>query len=159
MHAGIAVAAFLATVGIGTIAGAQVFVLIAIVPAFADWTQEMGVRVHQSCLCMRPHRVLRVVGVGTMIATVTFLALAIADRGHAATDVLVAAGLVIFIVSTVLSTREWKINYEIAGWGDHPDYERYSQLRPTWDRQHRIRTPLSILAFALVALGTALLVT
>ena len=50
------IALFIALAMGGLVAGGQLFCMLAIIPAFGDWTLEMGILVHHSGLSERPNR-------------------------------------------------------------------------------------------------------
>ena len=139
-----------------TLAGGQIFCALAILPGAAGVPPEMSVRVHQRAMTFRPHRYLRVTGAIAILASAATLILISVEDDDAAAIALVAIGLAVSIASAVMSSREWPINEEINSWeGREPDLERYAALRAKWDRQHYIRTVLSVTAlvcFAVAAL-------
>jgi Anthrone oxygenase len=139
-----------------TLAGGQVFCALAILPALPEFPPEMSVRVHQRAMTFRPHRYLRIAGAVAILSGTATLILIIVEDDTAAAIVLVAIGVATSIISAVMSSREWPINEEITSWeGREPDLDRYAVLRAKWDRQHYIRTVLSVtglVCFALAAL-------
>ena len=149
-------AGLMALLAASTLAGGQIFCALAILPALPELGPETSVRVHQRAMTFRPHRYLRVAGAIAILAGAATLVLIIVEDDSAATIALVAIGVALSIVSAVMSSREWPINEEITSWeGGEPDLERYAALRAKWDRQHYIRTVLSVtglVCFAVAAL-------
>ena len=156
MDALIDLAGIVVLLAAATLAGGQVFCALAILPALPEFPAEMSARVHQRAMTFRPHRYLRVAGAVAIVSSAATLILIIIEDDSVAAIVLVAIGLATSIVSAVISSREWPINEEILSWeGREPDLDRYAVLRAKWDRQHYVRTVLSVTAlvcFALAAL-------
>jgi uncharacterized membrane protein len=139
---------YVALLASAIVAGGQLFCLLAVIPAFGDWEQRMGVFVHQSALSERPHRYLRVVSALTFVFAIATI---IIEWSTEAAIVFVAVGAVLSIFNGVYSQREWPINHEIDSYGAAPTEEqvsRYGELRRRWDEQHRVRTVASLLALA-----------
>ena len=133
------------------VAGGQLFCLLAVIPAFGDWSPRTGVHVHQAALSERPHRYLRVVSAITLLAAIATVAI---ERSTDTAIVLTAVGAVLSIFNGIYSQREWPINHEIDSYGESPSEEqvaKYVPLRQKWDEQHRIRTVASITALACFA--------
>lgn len=150
------VTGLVAILAAATLAGGQIFCALAILPALPELPPEMSVRVHQRAMTFRPHRYLRVAGALAILSSAATLILIIIEDDNVGSIVLVAIGLATSLTSALMSSREWPINEEISSWeGRDPDLERYAVLRDKWDRQHYIRTVLSVTAlvgFALAAL-------
>jgi hypothetical protein len=142
---------FIALIAGGIVAGGQLFCLLAVIPAFGDWSDRSGVSVHQSALSERPHRYLRVV---SPIAVVAALATVAIEHSTDLEVILIAIAFVASLFNGIYSQREWPINHEIDSYGDAPTEEqvvRYAELRKKWDEQHVVRTVATMLAFALLA--------
>ena len=136
-----------AVLAAATLAGGQIFCALAILPALPEFPPEMSARVHQRAMTFRPHRYLRVAGAIAILSGAATLILLVVEDDATAAIVLVGIGVGLSIVSAVMSSREWPINEEITSWeGGEPDLDRYAVLRAKWDRQHYIRTVLSVTA-------------
>ncbi len=129
-----------------TVAGGQVFCLLALLPALPEFSGDMSVRVHQRAMTFRPHRYLRVAGGLAIVASTATLVLILVEDDSWAARTLMAIGLVLTIASSLVSTREWPLNDEINSWEDRPNLERYPTLRQKWDVQHQVRTVISVIA-------------
>lgn len=137
---------YIALVTGALVAGGQLFCLLAVIPAFGDWSDEMGVHVHQNALSERPHRYLRVLSPIAVFGAVAAVAI---ERSTEAAVVLTAIGLILSIFNGIYSQREWPINHEIDSYGSSPSaeqVEKYKGLRKTWDSQHVVRTVATIAA-------------
>jgi hypothetical protein len=137
----------------GLVAGGQLFCLLAVIPAFNDWSDETGVSVHQAALSERPHRYLRVL---SPIAVIGALATVAIEHNADPEVILVAAGFVFSLFNGIYSQREWPINHEIDSYGASPtaeQVEKYRGLRQTWDSQHLVRTIATV--SALLCFGAA----
>ena len=133
-----------------TVAGGQLFCLIAVIPALPEFTPEQSARIHQRALTDRPHKFLRATSAGTMLSCVAILILE-ADLGEAAM-LLTLGGLLGTLVQGFLSARfEWGINDEINSWGTGPVPEHYPRLRAAWDSKHALRTVFSVVALGFLA--------
>jgi hypothetical protein len=132
------------------VAGGQMFVLVALLPALAEWPPAMSARVHADGMTDRPHHFLRVCAIGAVISALLILAI-LATKGKTLALVLTAIGFVATVVSGVISSKEWPINEEIKSWRLEPKLERYAELRRLWDTRHVRRTWLSLTAFVLFA--------
>ena len=140
------------------VAGGQLFCLLAVIPAFGDWSPKMGVLVHQSALSERPHRYLRVVSALTFVFAIATVVIETVDDSFDGPVILVTIAAVLSIFNGVYSQREWPINHEIDSYGQSPTEEqvqRYVPLRERWDEQHTIRTVASMLALACFAAAAA----
>lgn len=154
MDALIDIAGLVALLAAATLAGGQVFAALALLPALPELPPEMSVRVHQRAMTFRPHRYLRIAGAVAILSSAATLILIIVEDDSTGAIVLVALGLALSIVSAVMSSREWPINEEINSWeGREPDLARYEVLRAKWDRQHYVRTVLSVTALVCLALA------
>jgi hypothetical protein len=147
------VTSVIALLAAALVAGGQLFCDVALVGALRQWPADMGVRVHQGAMTQRPDRYMRPAGVLTALAGAVLLVLLVLDDDDLAAQSLVALGTLAAVASGVTSSREWPINDEIDRWGDRPDIARYAMLRPLWDRRHRLRTVLSLVALASYALA------
>ena len=156
MDAVIDLAGIVTLLAAATLAGGQIFCLLALLPALPEFTGEMSARVHQRAMTFRPHRYLRVVGAIAIVASAVTLALIFVEDDNWAARTLMAVGLVTSILSGVVSTREWPINEEINSWEDRPNLERYPTLRRKWDVQHKVRTVISIIALVSFAVAVVI---
>lgn len=136
------------------VAGGQLFCLLAVIPAFGDWGDEMGIHVHQAALSERPHRYLRVLSPIAIFGAVATVAI---EHSLDAAIILTAVGAVLSVFNGIFSQREWPINHEIDSYGARPtadQVEKYKALRRTWDSQHIVRTVatnVALLCFAAAA--------
>ncbi len=154
MEALINILGLITVVGSGIVAGGQVFCLRAVLPALGEFPPETSAKIHQDALSERPHRYLRPVSIVSLFSAVALLVLLVIEDDRAAAIALLGAGVVVLVVSGVMSSREWPINHEIDGWGTAPVLDRYAVLRAKWDQQHRVRTLLSVVALLLLVLAT-----
>lgn len=146
---------YIALLGGAIVAGGQLFCLLAVIPAFGDWSPGFGVAVHQHALTERPHRYLKVVSAIAVIAAIATIAIEHSTDGPV---VLTAIGFLLSLVNAIFSQREWPINDEINSYGDSVSEEQLSQyadLRRAWDSQHKVRTIASLSAFASFAAAAA----
>lgn len=148
MDAVIDLAGIVTLLAAATLAGGQVFCLLALIPALPEFPGEMSARVHQRAMTFRPHGYLRVAGAITIVSSATALVLILVEDDSWAARTLMAIGVATTILSGAVSSREWPINDEINSWEDQPNLERYPTLRRKWDTQHKVRTVLSIIAMA-----------
>jgi hypothetical protein len=140
------------------LAGGQMFCMIAVLPALPGFPPAMSARVHADALTDRPHRFLRAWGIVATLTGVALVAL-LAVNGVTPALVLTAIGLVLTIVSGLVSTKEWPINEEVKSWGQEPKLDRYAELRRLWDLRHVRRTWLSLTAFVCFAAAIAVAAT
>lgn len=157
MDAVIDILGLVTVTGSATVAGGQIFCLLAVLPALPSFSQDMSARVHQEALTDRPHRYLRAASIVTIVSTAALLVLLFGEDDSWAARILFCGGLAAMLVSGVASSREWPINDEINAWGDSPVLDRYAVLREKWDSQHRFRTLLSVIS--LLCFITGLLVS
>jgi murein tripeptide amidase MpaA len=142
---------YIALVASAIVAGGQLFCMLAVIPAFGDWSPRMGVAVHQSALSERPHRYLRVVSALTFLFALATIAI---EHSTDTEIILTAIAAVLSIFNGIYSRREWPINHEIDSYGQSPTEEQvanFGSLRRRWDEQHRVRATASLLALALFA--------
>ena len=140
------------------VAGGQLFCLLAVIPAFPDWSPRTGVHVHQAALSERPHRYLRVVSALTFVFAIATIVIETVDDSFDGPVILTAIAAVLSIFNGIYSQREWPINHEIDSYGQQPTEEqvaKYGGLRRQWDEQHRVRTAASMLALGCFAAAAA----
>lgn len=77
---------FITVVGSGVMAGGQLFVLRAIIPAMRGWERRMNVRGHQDLLTYRAHNYLSVVAITTIVTGVVLLLLDTGNPRHTVFD-------------------------------------------------------------------------
>lgn len=141
------------------VAGGQLFCLLAVIPAFGDWSPRTGLHVHQAALSERPHRYLRVVSALTFVFAIATIVIETVDESFHGPVILTAIAAVLSIFNGIYSQREWPINHEIDSYGEQPTEQQvqsYVPLRKRWDEQHRVRTAASMLALACFAAAAAL---
>jgi hypothetical protein len=137
----------------GIAAGAQLFVLLTIVPARKHWPPKVGAQVHQTALTHPAERYLRPTN---MVSVITGVLLMLLQRNHETLPgMLNILGIGAGVVNGIISARwEWPINDEINTWSmDAPIPDTYTELRDTWDRHHLQRTILTLTALFSFALA------
>lgn len=148
MGALIDVIGFVVLIATAIVAGGQLFVLVAILPAMPSWSPDFSAIVHRDAMTDRPHRFLRIFAAISLVTGVVLIVLMVVDDDSWLAITLAAIGFAATLVSSAISSREWPINEEIKSWGDAPKADRYAELRHLWDTRHVRRTWLSTIGLA-----------
>jgi hypothetical protein len=129
------------------LAGGQLFCLKTLVSARKAWSPELGTKVHQDAMTVRPDVYMK-----KAAAAATFTGFAVAGLDFMAQGQPVIGGLMLLgslgqVANIYISARwEWPINQEINSWTNGPVLDRYPLVRDTWDEKHAWRTMASTLA-------------
>jgi hypothetical protein len=141
-------------VGAGLVAGAQVFVMLALIPAMKGWPSTTSARLHRDAMITAPETYLRPSAATSMVTAVLLMLL---QRNHKTLPgIFNLAGLAAQLVNTFISARwEWPINNEILTWSSDSEIppENYEEMRETWDQMHFWRLLGSVAAFVCFALA------
>jgi uncharacterized membrane protein len=138
----------------GIEAGGQLFCLVALVPALKLWPTQMGVRVHQDALTVRPESLMKPTGIVAATSAAGLLLLNHNPKSRVAHMTLL--GLIGVLVNGFISARwEWPVNDAINAAPGETVPENYAAMRRTWDTKHAMRTVASsaaLLTFILASL-------
>ncbi len=138
------------------VSGGQIFCLRALLPARQAWPPELGAKVHQDAMTVRPDSYIKPAAAIAMLTALLITGLEVTRPGPAL--VLSALASLGLIAVAVISVRwEFPINREINSWrGSAVPVDRYLTVRNTWDEKHLWRTIAS--TFALTCLILACIV-
>ena len=144
-------------VSAGLVAGAQVFVMLALIPAMKGWPITASARLHRDAMITAPETYLRPSAATSMV---TAGLLMVVLRNHKTLPgALTVVGLAAQLVNTFISARwEWPINNTILTWSSESETppENYEEMRKTWDEMHFWRLVGSVSAFVCFALAGVL---
>ena len=141
-------------VSAGLVAGAQTFVMLALIPAMRGWPSAQSARLHRDGMITAPETYLRPTAATSMVTAVLLMIL---QRNHETLPGMFnLVGLAAQLANTFISARwEWPINNELLTWSSASETApaNYEELRETWDRMHFWRLLGSVGALACFALA------
>jgi len=130
-------------------AGGQLFCLKTLVDARKQWSPELGTKVHQDAMTVRPDVYMKRVSGAAMMTGFVMAGLDFAAKVNPLIGGLMLLGSLGQVANAYISVHwEFPINREINSWTKGPVLDRYPIVRDTWDEKHAWRTMASLFALA-----------
>lgn len=139
---------------VAMVCGAQLFVLIAVVPYKAGETDDAGVRYHRRALTNLPDRYLLPFGIASAITSALMAVLTFALGQRVATVFYIVGFLGVTVMGTVSESRNKRINARLLALPEGVVPPNYDAEKHSWDIGARWRFGLTATAFAAVMIGS-----